>query len=76
MLIRKSLVDVSSRREPDEIENDDDDVEQFEQLDEKECEIEDKCWVSIEHQIVYNISYSVPVLYFKACFLGEHPART
>lgn len=65
-MIRKSFVKINENKKSENVFED----EQFEEIDEKECKIEDQNLISIEHHIVYSISYTVPVLYFKSCYLS------
>lgn len=70
-MIRKSLVKIDDPVRADDATLSDFADEQLE-ADGKECANADQNLISIEHQIVYSVSYSVPVLYFKSCLLSEY----
>lgn len=70
VLIRKSLVKINAAPLEQDANLSGFTDELFE-TDGKECTGVDQNLISIEHHIVYSVSYSVPVLYFKSCLLSE-----
>ena len=69
-MIRKSLVKISAPAIEEDA-NLSGFIDEPLEADGKECAKADHNLISIEHHIVYSVSYSVPVLYFKSCLLSE-----